>query len=63
MISPIGRNMRMCVRDCILPNDGSTNGQAPIIVKRGTEVNMIFRAMQRDPDLWSQDAAEFQPER
>ena len=55
--------MRMCVRDCILPNDGSTNGRAPIIVKRGTEVNMIFRAMQRDPDLWSQDAAEFQPER
>lgn len=55
--------MRMCVKDCILPNGGSTNGEAPIIVKRGTEVNMGFRAMQRDPDLWGQDAAEFRPER
>ena len=55
--------MRMCVKNCILPNGGSIKGQTPIIVKRGTEVNMVFRAMQRDPDLWGLDAAEFRPER
>ena len=53
----------MCIKNCILPSGGSINGQAPIIVKKGTVANIVFRAMQRDPDLWGADAAQCRPER
>jgi cytochrome P450 len=55
--------MHMCVKDCILPSGGPIDGQAPIIVRKGTEVNIVFRAMQRNPDLWGVVAAHFRPER
>lgn len=53
----------MCVRDCILPHGGGADGQAPVFVKRGTEVDMVFRALQRDVDVWGEDATTFCPER
>ena len=63
MLSPSGRNTRMCIQDCVLPYGGGPGGKAPILVEKGTEVNMVFRASQRDKEFWGEDADDFRPER
>ena len=60
---PANRNMRICLKDCILPTGGGLDGKAPIFVSRGTQVSVNFGATQRDKDIWGEDANEFRPER
>ncbi|KAL8688494.1 MAG: hypothetical protein Q9218_005613, partial [Villophora microphyllina] len=63
LLMPANRNMRLCLKDCILPTGGGPHGTAPIFVTRGTQVSVNFGAMQRDKDIWGDDADEFRPER
>lgn len=55
--------MRTAAEDCILPRGGGIDGSKPIFVRKGTDVNYIFRSMHYDKDLWGEDAGEFKPER
>ena len=57
------RNLRLCIKDCILPSGGSPYATEPIFVPRGTQVSVNFGAMQRDNDIWGEDAEDFHPER
>ena len=60
---PANRNMRLCLKDCTIPTGGGADGKSPIFVPRGTQVSVNFGAMQRDRDIWGEDAEEFRPER
>ena len=60
---PASRNMRLCLRDCVIPTGGGPNGKVPIFVSQGTQVSVNFAAMQRDKDIWGEDAEDFRPER
>lgn len=60
---PANRNMRLCLQDCILPTGGGPDGKAPIFVPQGTQISVNFGAMQRDQDIWGEDADQFRPER
>ena len=60
---PASRNVRLCLMDCVLPSGGGPAGTKPIFVPRGTQVSVNFGAMQRDKDIWGDDADDFRPER
>ena len=61
--SPVGHAARTCLKDAILPCGGGPDGKLPIFVPKGQFISIHFDAMQRDQDLWGEDAQEFQPER
>ncbi|KAI9815253.1 MAG: hypothetical protein M1827_002733 [Pycnora praestabilis] len=63
LLMPANRNMRLCLKDCVLPSGGGPDGKKPIFVPQGTQVSVNFGAMQRDKDIWGEDADEFRPER
>lgn len=63
LIAPANRNVRLCLKDCVLPSGGGPRGTAPIFVPQGTRVSVNFGAMHRDVDIWGKDAESFRPER
>ncbi|MCJ1377246.1 hypothetical protein MMC17_000338 [Xylographa soralifera] len=63
LIAPFGMNVRRCTIDATLPSGGGPEGNSPIAIRKGTEVNMVFLLAQKDPDIWGEDAADFRPER
>lgn len=63
LLMPSNNNRRLCLRDCVLPSGGGPNGKQSIFVPRGTVVNVNPGAMQRDKDIWGDDANDFRPER
>ncbi|USP79993.1 cytochrome P450 71A23 [Curvularia clavata] len=56
-------NSRCAVRDTTLPTGGGPDGNMPIFVPKGTEVNFSTHVLHRRKDLWGEDADEFVPER
>lgn len=56
-------NSRRSTRDTSLPSGGGEDGQSPIFVPKGTETVYIVWLMQRQPEIWGEDADEFKPER
>ncbi|POS75481.1 cytochrome P450 [Diaporthe helianthi] len=56
-------NTRMAIRDTVLPKGGGPDGQAPIVVPKGTNVAFHVTALHRRKELWGDDAEEFKPER
>ena len=60
---PASQNIRLCLKDCVLPSGGGLAGTQPIFVPQGTQVRVNFGALQRDKDIWGDDADEFRPER
>ncbi|EUC49786.1 hypothetical protein COCMIDRAFT_32802 [Bipolaris oryzae ATCC 44560] len=56
-------NSRCAVRDTVLPTGGGQDGNMPIFVPKGTEVNFSTHVLHRRKDLWGDDADEFVPER
>jgi cytochrome P450 len=56
-------NSRRSVRDTTLPRGGGPDGESPLFVPKGTEVNYSVYAMHRTKEFWGQDADEFKPER
>ena len=59
----LASNIRTALHDTILPTGGGCSGQAPIFVKKGTHIKISLYALQRQKDVWGEDAEEFRPER
>ena len=59
----LASNIRTALQDTILPTGGGCSGQAPIFVKKGTHIKISLYALQRQKDVWGEDAEEFKPER
>ena len=58
-----GTNERVALKDTILPTGGGPEGTAPIYVCKGDTVHVNFYCLQRDINIWGEDAEEFKPER
>ncbi|KAL1615363.1 hypothetical protein SLS56_011840, partial [Neofusicoccum ribis] len=56
-------NSRRSVVDTCLPLGGGADGQSPVFIPQGTEVEYSVFAMHRRKDLWGDDADSFKPER
>lgn len=56
-------NSRRATRDTSLPRGGGPDGNSPIYVKKGMEVNYSCHIMHHREDLWGADVEEFKPER
>lgn len=63
ILSPANRAVRTCLEDCILPRGGGASGNFPILVSKGTQIDMDFGQMQQDKAIWGNDADKFRPER
>jgi cytochrome P450 len=60
---PIPRNSREALRDTTLPVGGGSDGTAPILVPKGTQVGYQVFSMHRREDVYGEDADDFVPER
>jgi cytochrome P450 len=56
-------NSRRSVVDTTLPRGGGPNGESPLFLPKGTEVNYFVYAMHRTPEFWGPDCNEFKPGR
>lgn len=56
-------NERAAAVDTTLPLGGGPDGNSPIFIPKGTQVNYSVHAMHKRKDLWGDDAEEFRPER
>lgn len=54
---------RRALKDTTLPTGGGLNGDKPVYVRKGTQVDYSVYVIQRRKDLWGEDANEFRPER
>ncbi|CAI7621811.1 unnamed protein product [Penicillium manginii] len=55
--------VRYCIKDTSLPLGGGPDGKSPIYVRKGDVVQVNKNVMQRDKDIWGEDAEDFVPER
>lgn len=60
---PIPRNSREALQDTTLPVGGGPDGEAPILVPKGTQVGYQVFSMHRRKDVYGDDADDFIPER
>lgn len=56
-------NGRRCIRTTTLPRGGGPDGNSPVYVREGQDVNYLVHLMHRRKDIWGEDANEFRPER
>ena len=63
MYTTVPINSRRAVRDTTLPRGGGPDGNAPLYVKKGQEVNYSVHLMHHRADIWGPDVDEFKPER
>ncbi|KAK4936535.1 hypothetical protein LTR10_022584 [Elasticomyces elasticus] len=56
-------NSRRAVKDTTIPRGGGPDGNAPLYVKKGQEVNYTVHVMHNREDIWGPDVAKFKPER
>jgi cytochrome P450 len=56
-------NSRRSIVDTTLPRGGGPDGNSPVFVPKGTEINYSVYVMHRSKELWGPDADEFVPER
>ena len=54
---------RIALNDTVLPRGGGQDGRSPIFVPKGRVIEMDLYTLQRDPEVWGEDAEEFKPER
>ncbi|KAF7187754.1 Cytochrome P450 [Pseudocercospora fuligena] len=63
LFPPVPLNGRFCIEDTSLPTGGGENGDAPILIPRGTLLAFSTFAVQHNKDLYGQDASKFRPAR
>ncbi|EXJ60322.1 hypothetical protein A1O7_04474 [Cladophialophora yegresii CBS 114405] len=56
-------NSRRATRDTTIPRGGGPDGNSPLYVKKGMEVNYSCHIMHHREDIWGPDVEEFKPER
>ncbi|KAF2812906.1 cytochrome P450 [Mytilinidion resinicola] len=56
-------NTREAIRDTFLPRGGGADGNAPLFVKKGTQVLYSVYSMHRRRDFFGDNSEEFRPER
>jgi cytochrome P450 len=56
-------NLRVAIRDTVLPRGGGPNEDQPIYVPKGASVIFASYYAHRDKPVWGEDATEFWPER
>ncbi|KAK6365898.1 hypothetical protein LTS17_010864 [Exophiala oligosperma] len=56
-------NSRRATKDTTIPRGGGPDGNSPLFVLKGQEVNYTVHVMHLREDIWGPDAAEFKPER
>ncbi|KAI1073389.1 cytochrome P450 [Whalleya microplaca] len=56
-------NVRVAIRDTVLPVGGGPDGKGPVAVRKGARVQLGTYYTHRRRDLWGDDANEFRPER
>ena len=56
-------NSRAALKTTTLPVGGGSDGQSPILIRKGEAVGYCVYAMHRRKDLYGEDALEFCPER
>ncbi|CAG8541440.1 12004_t:CDS:10 [Acaulospora colombiana] len=62
LFPPVPYNIRRSTEACPLPSPLSKMGQ-PLYMPAKSSITYIPILLQRDPELWGEDAAEFKPER
>ena len=60
---PSGRVVRRVERDIVLPRGGGPDGQAPILVEKGTMLDLNLSCLHLDRDIWGEDVHVFRPAR
>lgn len=63
LFATVPLNSRRATKDTTLPRGGGPDGQSPIYIKKGQEINYMVHVMHRRKDIWGPDASEFRPER
>ena len=63
MFPTVPLNSRRSIKDTTLPRGGGPDGNSPVFVPKGTEVNYSVYATHRTKEFWGPDAEEFVPER
>ncbi|KAF2826436.1 cytochrome P450 [Ophiobolus disseminans] len=56
-------NQRHCLTTATLPTGGGPTRTTPLLIPRGSNIDINYRAMMRDPDFWGPDANVFVLER
>jgi cytochrome P450 len=56
-------NMRLAIRDTVLPLGGGPDCKSPLFIPKGWSVGYSPYTMHRRPDLYGPDSEEFRPER
>jgi cytochrome P450 len=56
-------NSRRAVRDTTIPRGGGPDGNSPVYIRKGSEVNYAVHIMHHRADIWGPDVEEFKPER
>jgi len=59
----VSMNSRRAACDTTLPRGGGPDGESPVYIRKGKEVNYYVLAMHRRQDLWGPDSEEYIPER
>lgn len=60
---PASFNSRMALVDTTLPRGGGLNGQSQVFVPRGHVVSVSIYSVQRNTEIFGEDADKFRPER
>ena len=63
LLAPVTMSLRNATADCILPRGGGLDGQKPVLVKKGTRLEVSIKALHQDEEIWGPDASKFWPER
>lgn len=59
----VPRNFRIATKNTTLPRGGGSDGNSPVLVKKGEAVSYGINSTHLDPVYYGDDAAEFRPER
>ena len=63
LFATVPLNSRRATKDTSIPRGGGPDGNSPVYVRKGQEINYTVHAMHHRKDIWGPDADKFNPER